>query len=99
VQSFSGALYAHSVDVSQLKHHAHLLSPSTVVATVAETVGGDVQQLVDRWNQLVGETNDREVIRTASLSASCTIVDVSCNNNNNNNNNDRLTAFDPGQPG
>jgi len=22
-----------------------------------------------------------------------------CNNNNNNNNNDRLTAFDPGQPG
>jgi len=79
VQSFSGALYAHSVDVSQLKHHAHLLSPSTVVATVAETVGGDVQQLVDRWNQLVGETNDREVIRTASLSASFTIVDVSCN--------------------
>jgi len=75
VQSFSGALYAHSVDVSQLKHHAHLLSPSTVVATVAETVGGDVQQLVDRWNQLVGETSDREVIRTASLSASCTIVD------------------------
>jgi len=26
-------------------------------------------------------------------------VDAQHNNNNNNNNNDRLTAFDPGQPG
>ena len=30
----------------------------------------------------------------------CVIVHVSmCGVNNNNNNNDRLTAFDPGQPG
>jgi len=26
-------------------------------------------------------------------------ISSDCSNNNNNNNNDRLTAFDPGQPG
>jgi len=32
-------------------------------------------------------------------SAACSKQITTPNNNNNNNNNDRLTAFDPGQPG
>ena len=57
MQSFSSLLYARGRDISLLRHHSDQLKQSSV----AETVGRDVQELTDRWNRLVGETNDREV--------------------------------------
>jgi len=49
--------------------------------------------------------SSRSVTGGVSLSVSksklvySSLIFVDNNNNNNNNNNDRLTAFDPGQPG
>jgi len=70
LQSFARQVYSHDGDISQLQYSCHLLRQSSIAATVNSAV----QELTDKWNQLISDTNDKEVLHYHTIAPGPSLV-------------------------